>query len=194
MLSAEFSGGEEDDESRLHTARLVLRPARMEDAPAIARHANDRQIAEMTSRIPHPYSLGHAESFLASVDGELIFAITSRESGAFLGLCSLQATEHVGTAELGYWLGRPFWGKGFATEAAQTLIDHAFGALELGTVEVRCRVVNGASRRVIQKCGFGYRGTGLSTSLAAGRVASETYAMDRRTWESLKSWGGRGWR
>ncbi|WP_427025275.1 GNAT family N-acetyltransferase [Aureimonas ureilytica] len=194
MLSAEFSAGEDDDESRLDTARLVLRPVRMSDAPAIARHANDRQIAEMTSRIPHPYGLGHAESFLASVDGELIFAITAREGGEFLGLCSLQALERPDTAELGYWLGRPFWGKGFATEAAQALIDYAFEALALGTVEVRCRVVNGASRRVIQKCGFGYRGTGLSTSLVAGRVASETYAMDRRTWESLKAWGGRGWR
>ncbi|KTR06792.1 GNAT family acetyltransferase [Aureimonas ureilytica] len=191
MMSSEIPP--EEDESRLETLRLVLRLARMADAPAIARHANDRQIAEMTSRIPHPYSLGHAESFLASVDGELIFAITTRDEGEFLGLCSLQATERENTAELGYWIGRSFWGKGYATEAAQAMIDYAFRALELTTVEVRCRVINGASRRVIQKCGFGYRGTGLSTSLVAGRVASETYAMDRRTWESLKAWGGRGW-
>lgn len=192
MPLMDIAPGEDDSESRLTTARLALRLARMGDAPAIARHANDRQVAEMTSRIPHPYGLGHAESFLASLGDELVFAITCRESGEFMGLTGLHATEREDAAELGYWLGRPFWNKGYATEAAQAMIDHAFGALALTCVEVRCRVVNGASRRVIQKCGFGYRGTGLSTSLVSGRVASETYAMDRRTWESLKAWGGRG--
>ena len=182
----------DDDECWFETGRLVLRTARISDAPAIARHANDRQIAEMTSRIPHPYSLGHAETFLAGIDGELVLSLLDRSDGRFIGLCSLQALDRPGTAELGYWIARALWGKGFATEAAQAMIDHAFGALDLECVEVRCRVINGASRRVIQKCGFGYRGTGLSTSLVAGRVASETYSMDRRTWESLKTWGRRG--
>lgn len=172
----------------LRTRRLVLRPAQMGDAPMIARHANDRQIAEMTSRIPHPYTLGHAEAFLAGLGDERVFAIVDPQEGTFLGIGSLQACETPGVVELGYWLGRPFWGRGFATEAAQALVDHAFADLEQDEVEVRCRVVNGASRRVIEKCGFGYRGTGLSVSLAAGRVASERYTMDRRCWEALKSW------
>ena len=181
----------DEDECSLSTRRLRLRPAVLADAPAIARYANDRQIAEMTSRIPHPYTLGNAEAFLSGVEDELILALTRRADGAFLGLSSLQALDEDGAVELGYWIGRPFWGQGFATEAAQAVIDHAFATLGMAVVEVRCRVVNGASRRVIRKCGFAYCGTGLSTSLVSGRVASETYRMDRRCWESLKSWSAR---
>lgn len=182
----------DEDECSLSTRRLRLRPAALSDAPAIARHANDRQIAEMTSRIPHPYTLGHAEAFLTGVEDELILAVTRRSDGVFLGLASLEALEAEDAVELGYWIGRPFWSQGYATEAAQAVIDHAFSRLAMELVEVRCRVINGASRRVIQKCGFGYCGTGLSLSLAAGRVASETYRMDRRCWQSLKDWSRTG--
>lgn len=177
-----------DDECRLTTRRLVLRQARLEDAPAIAAFANDLQVAQMTSRIPHPYGLNDARTFLCQAEDELIVAITAQGDGAFLGLCSLEAADAPGTAELGYWIGRPHWGRGYATEAAQAAIDYGFAVLELSAIEVRCRVINTGSRRVIQKCGFGYVGTGMSTSLAAGRVASETYRMDRRTWQSLKNW------
>ncbi len=188
MICEDSSLESDDDECRLTTRRLVLRQARMADARDIAAYANDLQIAQMTSRIPHPYGLRDARAFLCRAADELVVAITAREDGAFLGLCSLAASDAPGTAELGYWIGRPHWGHGFATEAAQAAIDYGFGVLELAAIEVRCRVINTASRRVIQKCGFGYVGTGLSTSLAAGRVASETYRMDRRTWQSLKSW------
>ncbi|RIY01051.1 N-acetyltransferase [Aureimonas flava] len=178
----------DDDDCRLTTRRLVLRDARLADAPAVARLANDLEIAQMTSRIPHPYGMDDASAFLGRTEEELIVAITARGDETFLGLCSLAATATPGTAELGYWIGRPYWGQGFATEAAQAMVDYGFAALELAAIEIRCRVINTASRRVIQKCGFGYVGTGMSTSLAAGRVASETYRMDRRTWQSLKSW------
>ncbi|WP_182085970.1 GNAT family N-acetyltransferase [Aureimonas sp. ME7] len=188
-MTCEDSCLDADDECRLEAHHLFLRSAGIADAPEIARHANDRHLAEMTSRIPHPYTLGHAEAFLAGSADELVLTIRDRTSGTFLGLCSLAAREREGVAELGYWIARPFWGRGHATEAAQTVLDYGFGPLSLDAIEVRCRVINNASRRVIQKCGFGYVGTGLSTSLAAGRVASETYRMDRRTWQSLKSWG-----
>lgn len=180
----------EDEERPFETRRLRLRRARLSDAADVALHANDRQIAEMTSRIPFPYGEKDALAFLGHPEtDELTLAVTRSSDGSFLGLCSLQAREQAGRVELGYWIGRPFWGQGFATEAAQAMIDHAFGALGVEVVEVRCRVINGASRRVIHKCGFHYQGTGLALSLAAGRVASETYSMDRRCWESLKAWG-----
>ncbi|MBB3934091.1 GNAT family N-acetyltransferase [Aureimonas phyllosphaerae] len=188
MSCEESSLETDDDECRLTTRRLVLRIARTGDAADIARFADDLEIAQMTSRIPHPYRLDDAHAFLARAEDELIVAITARDNDAFLGLCSLAAAGAPETAELGYWIGRPHWGRGFATEAAQAAIDYGFAVLELAAIEVRCRVINNGSRRVIQKCGFGYVGTGLSTSLAAGRVASETYRMDRRTWQSLKSW------
>lgn len=180
-----------DEEECLRTGRLTLRPARLADAAEIAVLANDRHIAEMTSRIPHPYALEDAEAFLSSLDGERVYAVRTAGRGVLLGCAGLKPLDRPGALELGYWLGRPYWGQGFATEAAQALIDHAFATLGTAVVEVRCRVVNGASRRVIGKCGFQYAGTSLDTSLAAGRVASETYRMDRRSWQSLKSWGAR---
>ena len=176
---------------QITTRRLVLRPAGLEDAEAVAHLANDRHIAEMTSRIPHPYGRRDAIAFLGADRTETIHAILRRDDAMFMGLSGLQPRPGRGRFELGYWLGRPFWGEGFGTEAAQAMIDHAFVDLSAELVEVRCRVVNGASRRIVQKCGFQFAGTGMDVSLAAGRVASESYRMDRRCWQSLKNWGGR---
>lgn len=182
---------ETEEDECLSTRRLVLRPARLADAAEIAALANDRHIAEMTSRIPHPYGIEDAEDFLSDLGEEKVFAIRTAGRSVLLGCAGLKPLARQGHVELGYWLGRAFWGQGFATETAQVLIDHAFETLGVSLVEVRCRVVNGASRRVISKCGFQYAGTAMDLSLAAGRVASEIYRMDRRCWQSLKSWGGK---
>src|SRR5256885_756729 len=91
----------------LQTARLVLRPPALEDAPALARLTNDRRIAEMTTRVPYPYTLADAEEFLASyhLDRERVFLITARD-GTMLGVCSIAC--RTGTPpEIGYWLGVP---------------------------------------------------------------------------------------
>lgn len=114
----------------LETERLVLRPPRFEDAATIAVLANDRRIADNTLRIPHPYTLADAQAFLTAANasgGEIVFLITAWD-GAVLGCCGIGKLdgEHP---EIGYWLGVPFWGKGYATEAARALIDHAFGEL-----------------------------------------------------------------
>ena len=108
------------------------------------------------------------------------------DSGAFIGCAGLNPTE--GGLELGYWIGEPYWGRGFATEAAHALVDLAFRATGVGQLNVSCRVSNPASRRVIHKCGFQYAGQGMIHSLAAGQVAVERYSLDRKTWVSLRSW------
>jgi len=181
-----------DDEPpspRLLTRALNLRAPRLTDAPAIAELLQDRRIAEMTARIPHPYTLRDAETYLLTPPDDWVRAVERRSDGALVGIVSLRALERRAQLEIGYWIGRPFWNQGYATQAAQAVIDHAFAALEAEWVEARCRAVNAASRRVIGKCGFAYSGTALSDSLVAGRVSSERYRMDRRTWAALKSWG-----
>ncbi|KAA0969760.1 GNAT family N-acetyltransferase [Aureimonas fodinaquatilis] len=179
-----------DEELRpITTRRLTLRLVKLTDAPAIAALANDRHIAEMTARIPHPYSLSDAETYLSSLRHELVFAILRREDKRLMGLVSLREKDNSDALDLGYWLGRDFWNSGYATEAAHALIDYAFGELAAEAVEARCRVINGASRRVIHKCGFQYTGVGMDVLSLAGRVSSESYRMDRRCWLSLKSWG-----
>lgn len=173
------------------TRRLRLRPPVMADAEAMAALANDAAVARMLARLPHPYTLAHARAFLESADRELVFAVTD-PSGGFLGLCGLRPTMRARAADLGYWLGRPYWGQGFATEAAQAVVDLAFTALDVDCVWANCRAINLASRRVLEKCGFQHRGTGTFLSVAAGRVASEDFHLDRGTWGSLKAWGRTG--
>jgi RimJ/RimL family protein N-acetyltransferase len=173
----------------LATARLVLRAPRRSDVKAIATLVNDRRIAANTARIPHPYAIEDAEQFIAAVnkrEGEACFAVT--RDGAPIGICSVDLRED-GT-EVGYWLGVPYWGRGFATEAVRALIDHAFGDLEHEALISGARVNNPASRRVLEKCGFQWTGVRLSRIRAINSAAPiDRFRLDRGLWASLKSWG-----
>jgi len=173
----------------LATERLALRGPRRSDVKVIAALANDRRIAANTSRIPYPYGVDDAEQFVASVnkrEGEACFVITL--DGAPIGVCSVDLREDG--PELGYWLGVPYWGRGFATEAARALIDHAFGDLEHDTLISGARVNNPASRRVLEKCGFQWTGVRLSRIRAINSAAPiDRFRLDRGLWASLKSWG-----
>ncbi|HMG81075.1 MAG TPA: GNAT family N-acetyltransferase [Xanthobacteraceae bacterium] len=173
----------------LATARLVLRAPRRSDVKAIAALANDRRIAANTARIPHPYGIEDAEQFIASVnkrEGEACFVITF--DGAPIGVCSVDLREDG--PEVGYWLGVPYWGRGFATEAVRALIDHAFGDLEHEALISGARVSNPASRRVLEKCGFQWTGVRLSRIRAINSAAPiDRFRLDRGLWASLKSWG-----
>ena len=174
----------------LVTERLVLRPPHEDDVPDLARLANNRRIAEMLARMPHPYGVREGRSFvgMASVrqGAGCVYAVTIAESGAFVGCAGLNGTERG--LELGYWIGEPWWGHGYATEAAHALVDLAFRATGIEVLHVACRVINGASRRVIHKCGFQYSGQGMMDSIAAGRTPVERYTLDRKTWVGLRTW------
>jgi len=172
------------------TERLVLRPPHGDDLPELIALANNRRVAEMLARMPHPYGQAEGEAFLAMVAEksyrEATYALALADSGAFVGCAGLNPTE--GGLELGYWIGEPYWGRGFATEAAHALVDLAFRATGVRQLNVSCRVTNPGSRRVIHKCGFQYAGQGMIHSLAAGQVAVDGYSLDRKTWISLRSW------
>jgi len=172
------------------TERLVLRPPHVDDIPELAELANSRRVAEMLARMPHPYDVEDARAFVASSGrrdrGGCVYALTLAESGAFIGCAGLESRP-VGL-EIGYWLGEPYWGYGYATEAAHALVDLAFRATDIDRLHASCRVINAASRRVIHKCGFQYVGQGMMDSLAAGKVPIERYQLDRSTWVSLRTW------
>jgi RimJ/RimL family protein N-acetyltransferase len=175
----------------LTTARLRLRAPQREDAPAIAVLANDRRIAENTARIPHPYTLADAEGFLAYLEEseiEIAFAITLADD-TLIGICGLRMRQRK-MPEIGYWLGAPFWGHGYATEAARALIDQAFEELGFEWLEAGARVSNPASRRVLEKCGFQWSGVALLRIRALGSSAPmDRFRLDRGLWASLKAWG-----
>jgi RimJ/RimL family protein N-acetyltransferase len=175
----------------LETERLILRAPRFEDAKAIATLANDRRIAENTARIPHPYKVADAEAYIASLDepgAETAFVITLAEDGTVIGGCGVGVLDGQ-AAELGYWLGVPFWGQGFATEAVRAVIDHAFEDAGHAFLNAGARVTNPASRRVLEKCGFQWTGVGLYRIRAiASSAPIDRFRLEKRIWESLKSW------
>jgi RimJ/RimL family protein N-acetyltransferase len=184
----------EDDCTRIDcpvlvTERLVLRPPHEDDKADLIELAGNRRVAEMLARMPHPYGEAEAEAFISgqvATRGECQYAVTLADNGAFIGAAGLMPSR--GSLEMGYWIGEPFWGMGFATEAAHALVDLAFRASEIELLHASCRLINPASRRVLQKCGFQHAGQGMIDSLTAGRVAVERYTLDRSTWVSLKSW------
>jgi len=163
--------------SVLQTERLILRAPRRGDGKTIARLAGDRRVAENAARIPHPYRAEDAEKFTAAANrqnGEATFVITL--DGELVGVCGVEPRDSA--VEIGCWIGVPFWGRGYATEAVRASIDHAFGDLGHDTLQASARVSNPASRRVLEKCGFQWTGVGLY------RIR-----FDRGLWASLKGWG-----
>jgi len=178
----------------LETARLVLRAPRLNDAKAIASLINDRRITDNTLRVPYPYGLDDAHTFLASVNqacDEPAFLITDH-AGTLLGGCGIGKREGE-THEIGYWLGVASWSRGYATEAARAVIDYAFVELGLDTLAAGARVSNPASRRVLEKCGFQWTGVGLYRIRSLRSSAPcDRFRLDRGLWASLKSWGGNG--
>jgi RimJ/RimL family protein N-acetyltransferase len=174
------------------TPRLILRRPDKDDAVDIAFLANNPKIAAMVARMPHPYGLKDAHAFIErNRDGGpngSVYAVTLALTGRFIGCAGLDSSKGSGL-ELGYWLGEPFWGQGFATEAAHALVDLAFEGTDVAMITAACRISNPASRRVIQKSGFQHAGTGMMSSIAAGNVAIERFVLDRKTWASLRSWG-----
>jgi RimJ/RimL family protein N-acetyltransferase len=121
-----------DDVFRIETKRLWLRWPRMQDAAAIQRLAGVKDVAEMTGTVPHPYPKGEAERFIfaarkGNATGQsLQLAIAPRNApDKFVGLIGARM-KAVDQADMGYWIGEPHWSKGYATEAAQALVDAIF--------------------------------------------------------------------
>jgi RimJ/RimL family protein N-acetyltransferase len=194
MAALQMTSGSPDTTSSLalESERLVLRAPRMSDADAVVRLANNRSIAEMTSMIPYPYGRNDAEVWintLAIDTGDITLAITLKENGTLVGTCGYSRRGDP-TPELGYWVGEPYWNHGYATEAVQAVIDYAFANAGLEAITSSCRVVNAASRRVLEKCGFQWTGAGLLRvrSLKAS-VPVDRFRLEQRTWEALRAWG-----
>ena len=153
----------------IETARLILRRPRSADAPRLAKLLNDADLARMSQAIPHPYGLEDAESFLDQVsqaDPQALFIIDHPAQGP-IGAVGFDS--RGGRTELGYWLGRPFWGCGFATEAATAALGWAHRTLRRRYVMARHFADNPASAEVLIKAGFLYTGEVRPSASAARR-------------------------
>jgi RimJ/RimL family protein N-acetyltransferase len=141
----------------LETTRLRLRPFVLTDADAVQALAGSRDVAATTLNIPHPYEEGMADVWIRTHapgfedDHQATFAVTLKESEELVGAISLQINRVHGRAELGYWIGVPFWNRGYATEAARAVLRFGFKELGLNRIFAMHLVRNPASGRVMQK-------------------------------------------
>jgi RimJ/RimL family protein N-acetyltransferase len=161
----------------IKTRRLVLRAPRFEDGKPFAALAGDVRVAENTAHIPSPCSVEEARQWVADAVVEpATYVITV--GGEVIGACSLEGRD--GIPELGYWIGAPFWGCGYATEAARGLIGRAFNGLGHNALRASARVSNPVSRRVLEKCGFRWTGVGLRRIRAiSSSVPVDKFVLER---------------
>lgn len=154
----------------LKTARLELRALVLDDAPALHRLANAPEVAATTLLIPHPYPPGAAEAFIVGQEGAFMegrgitYGIFEQESGELTGCTGIGIDRRDNRAEMGYWIGVPYWRRGYATEAALRLLAFAFAWYRLPRVEAACFASNPASARVLEKIGMercGFRPNGV---------------------------------
>jgi RimJ/RimL family protein N-acetyltransferase len=145
----------------LETSRLLLRPFEPADAAEVQRLAGEQAIADTTRNIPHPYADGMAEAWIESQErgfaaGRLVnFAITLRGERTLIGSIGLTLDPELrGTAQLGYWVGVPYWNRGYCTEAACAVVDYGFARLGLERIHAHHLVRNPASGRVLAKAGM----------------------------------------
>lgn len=175
----------------------MLTELRPDDAETLVRYLNDQQIHNHTLRIPLPYDLQHAEEFLNFVKrakqnhhhDPVHFAIRHQSEG-LIGCCGVDevaddAPQHrAHRGEIGYWLGRPYWGRGIMTAVVAELCRHAFLDWGLKRLVAEVFVGNQASCRVLQKCGFRREGLLQEHIFKNGRLMDvQVYGLLRRRWE-----------
>jgi RimJ/RimL family protein N-acetyltransferase len=148
----------------LESERLFLRPPRPGDIQSMTVWLSDFAVARMTARVPHPYGEGDAEAFVAALSPHR-FVIEHKKGGIFLGMVGLNADDDW---ELGYWLGKPFWGQGYASEAARRLAQFAFDVLGVECLHAGWFYDNPASGHVLAKLGARHNGSQMRDCRARG--------------------------
>jgi RimJ/RimL family protein N-acetyltransferase len=179
-----------EEAPRLETRRLVLRTPDAGDAERITLLASDFDVARMTTSMPHPFHRHHAESFLGRVQAldparERVFAIDLEDEG-LIGIVGFHPTDvlgstvggsaHVGS-EIGYWIGRPYWSRGLATEAAAAALCWARRDWRRRVIVSGHFADNPASGRVLEKAGFLYTGEIQPRHCTARGEATDTRMM-----------------
>ena len=160
----------------IKTQRLCLRPLVAQDASAIHKLVNDWEVVRMLSRLPFPYPRALTDEWIASTAAQMRaetayhLAITGEEGGRemLIGCLGLRLDVQPGICQLGYWVGRRFWGHGVATEAVSRIASWALANLPIDRLRASVAVDNPASSAVLRRAGFRETGTGTADFLARG--------------------------
>jgi RimJ/RimL family protein N-acetyltransferase len=164
----------------LHTKRLTLRPMCADDIPAFVPLLDDFDVVKNLTHIPHPYTEADGRDFIARTEEKRSQGLTLNYAVLlggedFIGFCTANiedenGTRHLGSRELGYWYDKSFWGRGYASEAAEAVVSHAFDVLGAAALTSGYYVDNPASGRVLEKLGFQKTGTAERNCRSRGAV------------------------
>ena len=165
----------EDAPVELKLSRCTVRPWRPGDETTLVRYANDRGVSgNLRDRFPFPYTAADADAWIAHVAAEappprnLAIVVDGHAVGG-IGVELGQDVYHR-SAEIGYWLGEPFWGRGIATEALRAVTEYAFATFDIIRLEAGVFGWNPASARVLEKAGYTLEGRLRQAIVKAGRV------------------------
>ena len=170
----------------LLSKRLALRPFKLSDAATVQKLAGNKILADMTANIPHPYLDGMAEQWISKhpkwfeSKQTVALAIELVESGELIGAISIAEID-AATGDLGYWIGQPYWGNGYCTEATTAILDYAFNDLKLDLVYARHLPENPASGKVMTNNGFTY-----INQTPVGERLLKHYELSKAQWLQLK--------
>ena len=178
----------------LVTDKLVLRPFNLSDASDLQRLAGDFAIADTTAAIPHPYPEGAAQAWINTHEDEFIknrmlaLAVTQKETGELQGCVSIMDIDKsCKSGELGYWIGKELWGRGYCTEAASAIIKYGFEEMDLNRIQAKHLARNPSSGRVMQKLGMRQEGYLRHAFVKWGRYEDNVlYAILREDWLKRK--------
>lgn len=165
------------DQPQFETERLLMRALTLDDAPQIQKLVSDKRVSEMTANIPYPYLEGAAVDWISTHAlywqhrQQATFGIVIKSSDTVIGSIGLVWRE-PNEAELGYWVGLEYWGKGYATEAGKGIINFAFNNLAIEQIKARVLARNAASGHVLQKCGL------VLTDTSAGSCGSKFESLN----------------
>lgn len=148
----------------IETARLILKPFKEEDAQSVYELAKSYELYKSTLNIPHPYEPQMALEWIQTHEvaheetGMIALGAFIKETDTLVGTFSLGFLPKTKNGEIGYWIGEPYWNKGYASEAAKALVDYGFAQLKLNRIYGRYLTFNPASRKVMEKIGFEFEG------------------------------------
>ena len=144
--------------------RLILRPFNLDDAKLVQEYAGNKDVAKTTLNIPYPYEDGMAEQWISThleeynKGNSIVLAITHKEDNYFIGAISIMINKRFDRGELGYWIGKQYWGNGYCTEAAKGIVEFGFNNMNLNKIFASHLKKNPASGCVMKKINMKYEG------------------------------------
>lgn len=178
--------------AEIRTGRLILRSPADVDAKTLVALANNKAVAENLATMPYPYCEQDALDYFAGkadlrIGGHRFSIHLDIPGQKFIGVIGYGPMQEDDHPEIGYWIGEPYWGFGYASEAAKAVVDYAFEEDDVTTLLGGARITNIASRRVLEKCGFEYQGFGKTYSRALDEeVPVDRFALTRPRYQGLK--------